>query len=301
MTNLNPSPVLHAYGDSYVGKRQQNEDRFAVTEPTDPEKRARRGCLYVVCDGMGGHAAGEVASKIAVETVIQGYFDDPGEIGESLDRAIRWANARVYAASQENDLYEGMGSTLVACLVRAHQAWIAHVGDSRAYRLRNGALEQLTQDHLYVIETLGLDEEAASHHHLKSRLSRAVGLQAEIKVDIAAIDLEVGDEILLCSDGLTNVLTEEGIAAQLGQSHPRESVNRLLDIARAQEADDNTTALVISYRPDDSAPTSVNPDVTEEGPPDSTANTDGRGNKEHADGHRGWQRLLHFWDRRRSE
>jgi serine/threonine protein phosphatase PrpC len=256
MTDPQCEIAIRAYGESYTGQRKQNEDRFVIVEPADIALRNQRGCLYLVCDGMGGHAAGQVASNIAAEVIADTYHAaSPADApADSLCQAIRRASERIYAAAEENPAYEEMGCTIVACLILANQAWIAHVGDSRAYRWRQDKLERLTRDHLYVIDTLGLDDEAARHHHLKHRLSRAVGVQPEVKVDVTMVTLDPGDRLLLCTDGLSNTVAEEVILSQLRQNDPTNAIDRLFSIARKLEAEDNTTAIAIYYGDAEVAP-----------------------------------------------
>jgi len=238
--------AVRSYGDSYIGRRSNNEDSLGKREPADPELRARLGCLYIVCDGMGGHSAGEIASRLAVETVLKEYYVEGGDPQENLVRAIQKANDRIYEAAGEDLAREGMGSTVVVCVILNGSALIAHVGDSRAYLLRDGVLTQLTRDHLHVTEDLGVEQQEAKKHHLRHMLSRALGAKAQVRVDIETVAAREGDRFLLCTDGLSNVLPESELVNGLGDPAPREAVMRLLRQAEAGQADDNCSCIVVA-------------------------------------------------------
>lgn len=241
--------AVRSYGGSYIGRRRNNEDSLGKREPGDAELRQRRGCLYVVCDGMGGHSAGEIASRLGVETVLKEYYAAEGEPAESLVAAIRKANLRIYEASGEELEREGMGCTVVACAILEDRAIIAHVGDSRAYLLRSGELKLLTRDHLHITEELGLGEEEARKHRLRHMLSRALGRGREVQADLETLSWEAGDRFLLCTDGLSNALAEAELQAGLSEATPREAIARLLRQAEANEADDNASGIVVALMP----------------------------------------------------
>lgn len=199
--------------------RSHNEDCFEIDEERE---------LYVVADGMGGHSHGEVASQMAVEAIRdfvrraeQGDDTWPFTYDSRLERhsnvlkaAVRLAHDQVLRAIRHDGTLHGMGTTVVGCLVRDGKAAVAHVGDSRAYRLRNGSLELLTQDHTWVNEQVVagfLSEEQARDHPLKNVVTRALGGESEVAVDVAEIEMEPGDTLLLCSDGLTTMLDDRDI------------------------------------------------------------------------------------------
>jgi protein phosphatase len=243
-------------GMSDVGlTRAHNEDSFRC----DPKLQ-----IYVVADGMGGHSHGEVASRIAVDTVVEfiersgdkdvtwpaGYDPELDRDANRLHAAIRVAHERVLRAIEGDAALSGMGTTLVGCVVADSKAVLAHVGDSRAYRLRDGALEQLTQDHTWVHEQVlagFLSSEQARNHPLKNVVTRALGGEAEVEIDVQEIDLRAGDRLLLCSDGLTTMLNDAEIADRLASKLPHEWICRsLIDDANSKGGLDNVTVLLIA-------------------------------------------------------
>ncbi len=249
---------LEAWGQTDVGmKRRLNEDVFLVDEVAG---------LFLVADGMGGHAAGEVASKLAAEEIVASFSARRSVENETwpehwnmarsatanrLVDAIIAGHEKVTRAVSGNVDLRGMGTTVVAA-VRPHQSRamiICHVGDSRAYRFRGGQLSLLTEDHSWVHEQVAagfLTEEAARSHPLKNVVTQALGGSAEPKVDIVEGELEVGDVYLLCSDGLNSMLTDDEIAEALDEGGPLPSLAEAL-IVRANErgGNDNVTVVLI--------------------------------------------------------
>jgi len=242
--------TLKVSGLSDVGRvREHNEDSFDV----DLEEQ-----VYVVADGMGGHRHGEVASRIAVEA-ISAAFHGQGSLGEldedlpphlaRLKAAIESAQAAVQAAVENDVGLVGMGTTVVAIIIRENSAGVAHVGDSRAYRLREGMLQQLTKDHTWVGEQVGaglLSEEQAKVHPLRNVVTRALGGRGGVEVDVSEISLKAGDVYLLCSDGLTGMLTDQEIGQHLTSADSIEEAGRNL-ISSANEGGgvDNTTVVIV--------------------------------------------------------
>lgn len=239
--------------------RSHNEDFFEI----DPER-----ALYVVADGMGGHSHGEVASKMAVQA-IQDFVrraesgDDtwPFNYDSHLERhsnilkaAVRLAHDQVLSAIRDDGSLHGMGTTVVGCLVRNGTAALAHVGDSRAYRLRGGQLELLTEDHTWVNEQVVagfLSKEQARDHPLKNVVTRALGGETEVAVDVREIAMEPGDTLLLCSDGLTTMLDDQEIEECLRKSAEELdcACKALVEEANARGGHDNVT--VVLLRADD--------------------------------------------------
>ena len=212
--------------------RKTNEDTFEVQPP-----------LYVVCDGMGGANAGEVASGLAAETLVTRVT-----AGDSLLEAAEAANTAVFQRASANSEQAGMGTTLTAFLLEESAAHFVHIGDSRAYLLRDGGLEQVSDDHSLVGEmvrdgrlTAG---EAAVHPH-RSILSRALGTEAQAKIDEFTVDLLPGDILLLCSDGLSGPVADDALRLALTRSDPQEAAGRLVLEARRQGGPDNITAVVV--------------------------------------------------------
>ncbi len=228
--------------------RDQNEDVALVEEI--PE-----GILAVVCDGLGGCLAGEVASEVAANTLRDAYLEMLEEThhpGDALEEGVRKANRRVWELSASVDEYTGMGTTLTALWTDGSRAWFASVGDSRGYLFRKGALTQVTEDQSYVWELYrqgAITKEQMVNHPMNHLISMAVGLKAELESgDIGLHQLEVtrDDLLMLCSDGLTDVMEDDAIAELLGQegsleqhcSHLVEEVNRI-------SGGDNTTMLLV--------------------------------------------------------
>ena len=198
--------------------RSGNEDSLAIEAPTSSRAQAF-GTLLVVSDGMGGHAAGEVASRIAVETISAAYYRQRSAsrqpIVEALAAAVGEANAAIFGDAERNPERSGMGCTVVAVAVRGDDLVVAHVGDSRVYLARGGRIRRLTRDHSWVARQVDagiLTPEQAEHHPHRSLLTRALGREATVQVDVARHDLAVGDVVVLCSDGLTSVVRDSEIA-----------------------------------------------------------------------------------------
>lgn len=241
--------TIAADGRSDIGKvRQANQDAFAVD--TDHH-------IYVVADGMGGHSGGEIASWKAVETLLAtlrgASADSPASREpekEPLIRAIQSANEQVYRLASEDRRLHGMGTTLVALRVTGSTAVIGSVGDSRAYLWRDNQLRQVTHDHSLVNEyvRLGtLSAEEASTHPLKHIISRAIGVHPMVEVDHFAVPLKPGDLFLLCSDGLTNMLDQNDIAATLSAvgTEPSAVCTECINRANVKGGLDNITVVAV--------------------------------------------------------
>jgi protein phosphatase len=216
---------VSASGRTDAGRvRSHNEDSFEIDREHE---------LFVVADGMGGHSHGEVASRMAVESIRRFVTEaerekdatwpfpyDPRLQRHSnvLKAAVRLAHDQVLSAIRRDGNLYGMGTTVVGCLVQGSTVAVAHVGDSRAYRLHDGKLDRLTQDHTWVNEQVVagfLSEEQARDHPLKNVVTRALGGDSEVRVDVSEIELEPGDTLLLCSDGLTTMLDDPEIEEHL--------------------------------------------------------------------------------------
>lgn len=209
--------------------------------------------IFVLCDGMGGHQAGEVASHLAVDTVIE-FFTEKSEEKDYADlllEAVSLANQAVYAKGQSSPQYHNMGTTIVALLIAKTKAYIAHIGDSRLYLMRDSELRQITEDHSLVQNLVNkglMTKEDARHSPEKSALTRALGIDPEEKTDLDLIDLKAGDQLLLCSDGLSNMVEEEEIACLLkSEAEPREKAEKLMSMAIAGGGKDNITLTLLSY------------------------------------------------------
>jgi protein phosphatase len=219
-------------------QRRDNEDaKFA------------RAPVFVVADGMGGAQAGEVASKMAIEAFEQG-LPDSGSPEEQLSARAREANTRIHAISREQHERAGMGTTLTAAHLGEHDLAIAHVGDSRAYLFRDGELQRLTRDHSLVDELVRqgkLTAEQAAEHPQRSIITRALGPEEHVEVDTFTYPLRPGDVVLLCSDGLTSMVSEEEMAATLASSSTLEQAGQTL-IREANEAGGRDNITVVLFR-----------------------------------------------------
>jgi serine/threonine protein phosphatase PrpC len=199
---------------------------------------------------MGGHNAGEVASAGAAARIYEGYYADADpNIHRSLDKVIRLANAELYAQAQANPAQHGMGTTLTAVVIQGDRAYIAHVGDSRLYRVRGGRPEQLTQDHSWVAEQVRagvLSPDQAEVHPQRNVITRALATAPDVKVDHSDTDLQVGDVLVLCSDGLNTEVGDNQIAAlSTKAATAQEAVQRLIKLANDNGGEDNISVAVI--------------------------------------------------------
>ena len=238
------SPAVYAYAWTDPGQvRPGNEDSFHKGET-----------VFAVADGMGGHRAGEVASDLALEPIRQldgQHFAEAREATEALRRALEAANTQVIGAARENPERAGMGTTLTAVMVREGKLHLAHVGDSRAYLLRAGErINQLTTDHTLVEELVQegrLSREEIATHPQRSVITRAIGVDDEVEVDtLPPLVLEVGDQVLLCSDGLTGPVDEDHIAEILaGTTDGDQAVRQLVDAANTAGGPDNITVVLL--------------------------------------------------------
>lgn len=245
--------TITSHSHSDIGKkRANNEDSYGAFEPKTRRELNQSGRLYVVADGLGGHERGEVSSKYAVETLLKVYYEASNIPPEKrLRDIIQQINQNLYAYAKENlGAGEKTGTTLVAAVVRNGKLLVANVGDSRAYLLRDGKIEQITRDHTLVGELVRagtLTEEEARESKYRNRLSRSVGSDPKLEVDIhPPILLRRGDIVLLCSDGLTGYATPQDI---LGAAHgnPQEIVERLIRFANDRGGADNITVSAIKY------------------------------------------------------
>ena len=246
---------VRAFGLSHVGRqRQHNEDSFLV------EENAK---LFLVADGMGGHAAGEIASRIAVDSISEfilhtaeedgtwphGYDDQLKRSTNRLMAALKIANSRVIDAMKKDARLRGMGTTVVASLVDGNTISIAHVGDSRAYLIRDSQMLRVTNDHSWVYEQVQagmLSEEEAERHPLRNVITRALGGASSVLPDASEIECKSGDIYLLCSDGLTGMLPDEDILRMVVESGDiKEACRGLIECANERGGYDNVTAVLV--------------------------------------------------------
>lgn len=248
-------------GASDVGRlRSNNEDCYRMVEPMH---------LFVVSDGMGGEAHGEVASALAVETIVKHCMDgvsnpatslygDPhpglGDRTRRLASAVHLANRKIFQSAAEHPEQHGMGATLTAAWIDDAKLSVAHVGDSRAYLLRSGTLQQLTNDHSLVAEQVRrgiLTAAEADQSEMQSVLLRALGTHEQVDVEAGENPLFPGDILLLCSDGLTRMVTEPEIAGTVQvETSPQKAAEKLIELANDNGGADNITVIVVRLQKD---------------------------------------------------
>ena len=235
------------------GQRANNEDQYLVV---DTRRRGLRADgVLVIADGMGGRASGEQAAQAAVDAVdetlaelLDSRLAEPVVLTDALSTALRKANARVYALAQEDEGRKGMGTTCVAAVVEGDRLYLAHAGDSRAYLLRGGALSQLTADHSYVAEQVragAISEEGARKSRFRNIITRAVGIEPTLEAEVSDVEIKPGDILLLCTDGLSNMVDEPEIIKTLAQSASAQAAaDKLVSLANRAGGKDNITAIV---------------------------------------------------------
>ncbi|MGM0472106.1 MAG: Stp1/IreP family PP2C-type Ser/Thr phosphatase [Bacillota bacterium] len=228
---------------SDVGKvRDENEDSYLKLITDDYG-------LFAVADGMGGHNAGEVASTLAVDT-LKAYNFTIGQLTTDLETAVKRANRQILQAAKENPKYQGMGTTLTAALLTSQQVYIGHVGDSRAYLFRAGELIQLTEDHSLVnqlLESGEITEQEARNHPQRNLLLQALGTAEDIEVDIISQQIKEDDLFLLCSDGLTDLLSDQEIAKVLDPTGKlQQQADQLVQLAKQAGGYDNITVNLLA-------------------------------------------------------
>jgi len=231
-------------------RRSNNQDNMTVSLATSDDRWKQKGHLFVVADGMGAHAAGELASKLAVDHIPHLYLrSTESSAPEALRKAVIDANSEIHRRGQENEDFHNMGTTLSTMAILPQGVVVAHIGDSRVYRLRQNRLEQLTFDHSLVWEMKAAGQLTAKEEALgkipKNVITRSLGPYAECKVDLEGpFPVAVGDTFLLCSDGLTGVITDAELAAILSNMPPDEAVKVLVDLANLRGGPDNITLII---------------------------------------------------------
>lgn len=240
---------------SDVGRvRKNNEDYTTFYIPTDPEELKKNGSLFIVADGVGGAAKGEVASRYAADAVLYEYYNSNDlKPAERLARAMQKASHEIFLHSQEHGNFMRMATTMVAALVLQNNLIIAHVGDSRLYLMREGKIKQLTRDHSVVAEMVrngAMTEEEARTSKAKNRLTRSIGGEAEVHVEISGpFPLNLGDRILICSDGLTRYLDGEGLLAAAQKGEVDALAKDLVKYANEHGGADNVSVILLEMVP----------------------------------------------------
>ncbi|MHB1001229.1 MAG: Stp1/IreP family PP2C-type Ser/Thr phosphatase [Armatimonadota bacterium] len=247
------------YLDTKVGARtdlglirENNEDKFDFFEPEELEILALKGCLYAVADGMGGHASGQIASELALKTIIKTYYGDTGEdVGASLKESFNRANSYIYDAAQMVKERNGMGTTCTALVLRDDQMFLAHVGDSRLYLIREGSIRRVSEDHSWVAEQVkrgALTEEEAHMSPFRNVITRSLGAAPDVETDISVEPILKSDIFVLCSDGLSGYVRDEEILDLVTNWSPAVAALKLIDRANENGGGDNITAVIISVR-----------------------------------------------------
>lgn len=246
---------IQALGITDVGQtRNENQDHYLIND---------EACLWVVADGMGGYAGGETASQIAVTTieeVIVHLHQAPqflerlngagSPYAAKLRYAIRLAGKRIFEAAQREPTLSGMGTTAVALWYADGQLHLAHVGDSRAYRVRGGEIHQITADHSLVAEQVRaglITAEDARNHRLRNIITRAVGNMEDVEVDTSVVDMEPGDTWVMCSDGLSGPVEDAEILEIVSQDSIVDAGEQLIGLANDRGGEDNITAIIVHF------------------------------------------------------
>ncbi|KFI34401.1 protein phosphatase [Peptococcaceae bacterium SCADC1_2_3] len=224
--------------------RKQNEDNFCICPDIG---------LFAIADGMGGHQAGEIASRLATQKLadfIRTYLEFCSDQETLLTKGMQEINHQIYLISQQNKRYQGMGTTLTAALIQNNHLYLAHIGDSRLYLLRQEQIKQLTEDHTVVqnLVTSGtITADQARTHPKRHILTRALGIDSNVKAEISQINLKAQDKILLCTDGLTNYVTPEEIHHLVNKAaEVKQAVHNLTEMALERGGADNITVILVA-------------------------------------------------------
>jgi len=269
-------------------RRQQNEDSHGCWMPEDSAERERRGVLLVVADGMGGSLAGEVASRLAVQTVLRAYREAGGSNPlDELFHALEFANQVVHDESTRNAQLTGMGTTCTALAVIDRDVLLAHVGDSRAYLMRDGRPHQLTRDHSLVAQMVRegqLTPEQARVDPRRNVVTRSVGVGASVEIDAQRLEhaLEPGDTLLICSDGLHGLLSDEDLASIASRPDLAAGCRDLIALANERGGPDNITVVLARLEANGDGQTTTassarawrDPEVTQTSPGSAAVHTD---------------------------
>ena len=255
---MNNTPLPKVTALSHPGQvRELNEDSYGIVEEYDISDKAvaRKGWLYAVADGMGGHAAGEVASQQAIESLFEHYYADLElATSKSLQEAVARANETIFSRSSGDKA--GMGTTLVAAVIKKDHLWVLNVGDSRSYLVRPGEITQITHDHSWVgqqVEAGILTEEQARQHIYRNVITRSLGNTPTIEIDLFEREVKAGDILLLCSDGLTNMVSDKEIAEAFDEASLEDAVQRLVNLANARGGPDNITVVAVQLQSSEAA------------------------------------------------
>jgi serine/threonine protein phosphatase PrpC len=242
---------VQAAAQTHSGRvRANNEDAVGSVQPTDPTARERKGLLFAIADGLGGLNAGEVASTTAITTLMDEYYSPSNHhrIEPALRNAVQMANLRVHDLAQKNPGQRGMGTTLTALALAGATAYIAHVGDTRIYRLRGNTLTQLTQDHSEVADLIRMklvSPALAGSHPSRNVLTKTIGHHLMVRPDFAREPVQPDDVFLMCCDGVWSELRDDELADLARLPNPEEACRQIIDRCLDRECDDNVTAQVV--------------------------------------------------------
>lgn len=239
--------------------RSVNEDSLLTVLPKDPQILQKQGALFVVADGMGGHAYGERASALAVQTVREAYYQNGNlTIQDALAQAVQQANHLIYHENKQKQPGDNpqmsMGTTCIAAVLQEKALVVANVGDSRAYVIHQGKIRQVSRDHSVVADMVlagQITAEEARHHARRNMIYRCLGEIAEVEIDLFDEIVEDGDALLLCTDGLSGLLTEDEMLKIVETYQPEECVRQLIAQANAAGGTDNITAIVVRVESQD--------------------------------------------------
>jgi serine/threonine protein phosphatase PrpC/uncharacterized protein YraI len=230
-------------------KRSSNEDYVGFFEPDNLQELMASGRLYIVADGVGGAASGELASEYAVRKILYDFYNDSApDLSERLRRAIEATNADIYQHNARRAEGGGMATTLVAALIHGEDLVVANVGDSRGYLVRGDKISQLTRDHSLVAELMregSISEEEAEAHPRRHVILRSLGMDEHVAVDLHRYTLRANDIVVLCSDGLTRYVSDEELARTVAEHSPQQATHRLVDMANVRGGKDNISVSVI--------------------------------------------------------
>lgn len=230
--------------------RENNEDKFEFYQPDDPDILAVKGSFYAVADGMGGHSAGQIASELGLKTAIAAYYADGSPmVEESLRSAVQQANGLIFDTARAVSERAGMGTTFTGLVIRGDESFIAQVGDSRCYLVRDDEIRQVTDDHSWVNEQVkrgGMTEEEAMNSPYRNVITRSLGNAASVDVDIFTEGIKPGDRFLLCSDGLSGEVTADEMREAMLRGSPSRACAELVDLALERGGKDNITVLIVA-------------------------------------------------------
>ena len=228
--------------------RSENQDSYGKFPPDSNDLYSDQGQLFIIADGMGGHRGGQQASQMAVSSIHKIYFENSAvEIPQRLIQAFRETNMKIYQFAQDNAEFQGMGTTCTCMAIKDNRAYVAHVGDSRAYRIHRSGIEQLTNDHSQVAELQRqgiLTEQEARLHPQRNLLNRALGAKTSVEVDSLELTIQAGDHFLICSDGLTRI-EDATLKVVVLSNPPDKACDQLVQLANEMGGEDNVTVQII--------------------------------------------------------